>query len=300
MNKIIFIYIRESSQKIYKLLVLPCVTEFFFSSLIFLYSFVVDGVIRGEAVRWLLISVIYLIGFMGSYYFTIAYSYEYKADFENYLRKNVVEALVQMQEPEFEKLAEGMATEIFRNASSLAHSLVTVPSKYFKLLKIAILLMGIGYLLGWQVLLVNFILVAITFFVKNFSKKVVPYNIAVVETEEVLNEDFEQAVEGIELIKNYHLEGHLMSRFNAHLHNNLQRLVRKKLVESTLSMFFRYFNVVVGSISLLATSFLSTDVQLGMLITSTMTSSYLAQAIGEYVQVNQETENLLSIYEKYR
>lgn len=62
MEKILSTYIAEENKGRVKLLLLPLLNELFLASLIFIYSFAVGGIIAGEVLKWLVITIIILSG----------------------------------------------------------------------------------------------------------------------------------------------------------------------------------------------------------------------------------------------
>jgi subfamily B ATP-binding cassette protein MsbA len=299
MNKLLSTYIAEENKGRLKLILLPLLNELFLASLIFLYSFAVAGIIAGEGLKWLGISIGFILAFMLCYYYGTFFSIACRTKFEIFLKNRLLHAFFQMDDLAFEQLSDGKITEIVRNISLLSGALTTFPALYFKWVKLSVLLFGIGLFLGLKVLAINLVLVVITFGAKNVAKKIAPYQTRLMQREEVISEQMIETVDGIATIKSYGLENRLKQRFEQALHFYLKESLEKKLVENLLGLFFRYFNIIIAAVSLLATLSFSDERQVGFLISSTMFSSYLAQSIGELIQVNQEKTKIQTAYAKY-
>ena len=300
MEKILSTYIAEENKGRVKLLLLPLLNELFLASLIFIYSFAVGGIIAGEVLKWLVITISFMFIFMLTYYFGTYFSIACQTNFDIFLKNRLLQNFCHMNELTFEAIPNGQITEIIRNVAVLSGALTTFPAFYFKLVKLGVLLCGTGLFLGGKVLVANLILVLIMLAVKNVSKQAMPYQTKVVHREEILSEQMIETVEGIETIKSYELEAQLAQRFDTTLQSYLKESLKKKFVENILSLFFRYFNILLGSLSLLAILLFSVERPIGFLISSTMLSVYLAQSVGELLQVNQDKTRIQTIFVKYQ
>ena len=294
MEKILSTYIAEENKGRVKLLLLPLLNELFLASLIFIYSFAVGGIIAGEVLKWLVITISFMFIFMLTYYFGTYFSIACQTNFDIFLKNRLLQNFCHMNELTFEAIPNGQITEIIRNVAVLSGALTTFPAFYFKLVKLGVLLCGTGLFLGGKVLVANLILVLIMLAVKNVSKQAMPYQTKVVHREEILSEQM------IETIKSYELEAQLAQRFDTTLQSYLKESLKKKFVENILSLFFRYFNILLGSLSLLTILIFSDERPIGFLISSTMLSVYLAQSVGELLQVNQDKTRIQTIFVKYQ
>lgn len=131
MEKILSTYIAEENKGRVKLLLLPLLNELFLASLIFIYSFAVGGIIAGEVLKWLVITISFMVIFMLTYYFGTYFSIACQTNFDIFLKNRLLQNFCYMNELTFEAIPNGQITEIIRNVAVLSGALTTFPAFYF-------------------------------------------------------------------------------------------------------------------------------------------------------------------------
>lgn len=280
-------------------IIFPFLFRFCMTCLIFFYAYIISTLTKNNWVQALEQSILFISIFSVIYFFYNYYSIILEIEYTNYLKKKVIRNYIFKPEDSQNSYNNGQLTEIFKVTSTVSKVPKLTFDYCFILIELIAIVIGIYYFLGIYVALVNILLIGVYFLFQRTGNILAKEKKNVLLEESDINEFFEDSIENIEIMKSYQKETVFDKKIKNHGYNLLK--VRKKysVIEVTIQLISRYFNIAIASISVLATLTLATSNKELFIVSSSFFSVFLSQCLMELFENSRERKNIKEILLQY-